>query len=375
LLNVERRVSLAIARPLPPTLAHAALLFVALCWIGEWAARTPMVQNHIPYQVYGINHPQIEIQFNLLERFVQEQGAPDCLILGSSQAFRSIDPIAFEHTFEAATNQPISCYNFGITGAQIRTTSMVVQLLFKEYPPRLVVVGTSFLDYTELRRQDIDERFTQNDWIRYRLGKFSLNGWLSEHSYAWRALTFLSYAAPHGMRYEAARREFKKWDGEIAPNGFATSPKAIDPTVPLQTAAVKNFQRQLGNYHLSEHDLAALEEIITRSQALGAQVIVVEMAYHQALLELKDAHGQPRMDKDRLQAFIAQVNDRLREIADKHGIPFIELDPTLPLPKNGWYDLYHLNRIGAEPYSRWLGERAAQTLDPLPPPLSGRNGK
>ncbi len=366
MLTLEQRVTLRITRPLRPTLTYALLLFATLCLLSEIIARTSWVQNHIPYQVYGINHTQLEIQFNLLERFAQEQGAPDCFILGSSQAFREINPAVFEQAFETASGQDISCYNFGITGSQIWTTALIARILFEQYPPRLVILGTSFLDYTEQRELDIDERYLQNDWLKYRRGTFTLKGWLSQHSYAWRALTFLSYAAPYGMRYEAARREFKKWDGEIAPNGFATSTKAVDPKIPLENAAVKNFQRQFGNYTLSERNLAALDEIITLSQTLGARVILAEMAYHPALLELKDAYGQPRVDTARLKAFIAQANRRLQHIADQHGIPFITFETDLSLPEDGWFDLYHLNAIGAVPYSRWLGEQAARSIGPLP---------
>ena len=35
--------------------------------------------------------------------------------------------------------------------------------------------------------------------------------------------------------------------------------------------------------------------------------------------------------------------------------------------ENGWYDLYHLNRVGAGPFSGWLGQEAGRVLGPLPP--------
>ncbi len=78
---------------------------------------------------------------------------------------------------------------------------MLGEILIQQYQPRLVILGTSFLDYTEGREFQIDERFKQNDWLEYQTGKFTLSGWLTEHSYAWRTITVLSYSAPFGMHY------------------------------------------------------------------------------------------------------------------------------------------------------------------------------
>ncbi len=363
----DQRVSLKIARPRISKIASAAILFVILCVLAETFARAPFAQARIPYQAYGTNHTQLELQLNLLDKFVHEKGAPDCFIFGSSQAFREVDTGVFEQAYEAASGEKVTCYNFGVTGSQIWTTSLLSQILIAKYQPRLVIIGTSFLDYTEGREYQIDDRFKQNDWLEYQTGKFTLNGWLTTYSYAWRALTLFSYAAPSGMRYSEALREVKKWDGEIADSGFALSDKAIDPSLPMDTAFVNSMKLEFGDFGVSERNLAALEEIITLSRQAGAQMLIAEMTYHPALLELKDGKGRPRADKERIQAFIAQVNARLREIASRHNVPFLDFDPSVSIPETGWFDLYHLNSIGAEPFSRWLGARAAQAIGPLPP--------
>lgn len=366
--SFDQRVSLKINRPRSSTAAYAAILFALLCVLTEVVARTPFVQARIPYQAYGTNHTQLELQINMLDRFVREKGAPDCFIFGSSQAFREVDTDVFERAYEAASGERVTCYNFGVTGSQIWTTSVLSRILIQQYQPRLVVIGTSFLDYTEGREYQIDDRFKQNDWLEYQMGIFTLNGWLTEHSYAWRAITLFSYAALSDMRFGAVLSEVKKWDGEIAESGYALSDKAIDPSQPLDPASVKAMLVEYGDFNISERNLAALEEIVVFSQQIGAKVLIAEMAYHPAMLELKDGKGQPRIERAKVEAFIVKVNDRLRAIASAHDIALLELDSSLVLPEEGWFDLYHLNIYGAEIFSQWLGERAAQAVGPLPPP-------
>lgn len=366
--NFDRRVTLKIDRPRQPILAYGAVLFVLACLLIEAIARTPLVQSRVPYQAYGMNHPQLELQINMLQQYVEQNGAPDCFILGSSQAFREVDPGGFAQIFNKTRNDSLNCYNFGVTGSQIWSTSILGEILIQRYQPRLVILGTSFLDYTEGRELQIDERFKQNDWLEYQTGKFTFNGWLSEHSYGWRTITSLSYSAPFGMHYDTVLREAHKWDGEIARNGFALSTKSVDPNLPVEEGFVKNFKEEFRSFGVSERNLTALEEIVAFSRAQGAQVLLVEMVYHPALLDLKDSRGTPRADRENTLAFIDKVNARLADIAAEHHVIFLKFDPALPLPESGWFDLYHLNRNGAGVFSNWLGTQAARILD-LPPSL------
>lgn len=367
----DQRVSLKINRPRLSVVAYGALLFVLFCLLGELIARTPFVQTFVPYQAYGMNHTQLELQLNNLDKFVKQNGAPDCFIFGSSQAFREVDTTVFAQAYEEAGGDKLTCYNFGVTGSQIWTTSILNKILVHKYKPRLVVIGTSFLDYTEGRENRIDIRYADNDWLKYETGHFTLGGWLTENSYAWRALTLLSYTALDGLRSDGLLQEVHRWDGEIAASGFALSEKSIDPTVPVETAFVKNMKDEFGNFNISERNLSALEDIVVYSQENGAQVIVAEMASHPALLELKDYRGNPRVDKTKMLTFISQVNARLQTITARHKVPFITYDSTLPIPKTGWFDLYHLNLTGAKIYSQWLGEQAAQVLGLISQPNQG----
>jgi len=356
----EQRVTLELSSPKNFTLIHAFVFFLILCVLAEAVGRSSFVQNRVPYQAYGTNHTQMEIQLTNLENFVHENGAPDCFIFGSSQAFRDVDADAFASALEANGGGHYTCYNFGVTGSQVATTAVLNKILIQKYKPRLVVIGTSFLDYTEGREIQVDERFTENDWLAYKTGDFSIAGWLTEHSYAWRTLTILSYSAPFAMNYIEVLREAHKWDGEIAPSGFALSEYSTNPNTPMDKGSVKNLVQEFGKFNVSERNLSALEQIIIDSQAVNAKVLIVEMPYHPALLDLKDERGNPRADRDDILGFQQNVNARIETIAGAHEAFYLETDAALIIPDDVWFDVYHLNRIGALLFGEWLGEQAAK---------------
>lgn len=375
LAELEQQVSLKIHRGGASIFAYAATIFALVCVLAETFARAPFVQAQIPYQAYGTNHTQLELQINYLDAFVRENGAPDCFIFGSSQAFREMDPQIFAQSLETTSGEKVTCYNFGVTGSQVWSTSVLNKILVERYHPRLVVIGTSYLDYTEGREFQIDERFKENDWLQYQTTPFSLqglydgwfNGWLTDHSYAWRGLNLLSYSAPFEMRMAEVLREAHKWDGEIGKHGFALSNKAINPNLPVEEGFVKNLMLEFGDFGVSDRNLAALEETIAFSQQAGAQVLLAEMTYHPALLELRGPRGVERAAKEEIKAFINKVNAKLDGIAAAHGIAFLHVNPDVDIPEDGWFDLYHLNSVGAGPFSAWLGQEAGRVLGPLPP--------
>lgn len=354
----EQHVTLELSRPKNFTLVYTFILFLVLCVAVEALGRSSYVQDHVPYQAYGTNHTQMEIQLTNLEEFIRENGAPDCFIFGSSQAFRDVDADTFASTLETNGGGHYTCYNFGVTGSQVATTAILNKILLQKYKPLLVVIGTSFLDYTEGREHQIDERFIKNDWLAYKTGTFSINGWLMEHSYAWRALTLLSYSAQYQMNFIEVLREAHKWDGEIAPSGFALSQAHINPLIPMEEGFVNNLRLEFGDYRVSGRNIAALEQIIIDSQSVGSHILIVELPYHPALLDLKDGRGKARGDRQATLDFQETVNEKISEIANAHAIPFIKTNPSLAIPSNVWFDLYHLNRLGARIFTQWLAVQA-----------------
>jgi hypothetical protein len=351
---------LTIHCPSRHTLGLGLVLLVCLAGLVELAARTPLVQRGVPFQAYGTNHIQFEMQLKRLNSFIAQRGEPDCFIFGTSQSLRGIDPQVVAEIYLEKTGEDLLCYNFSVNGSNVAITLYFSQFLIREYRPRLVILGTSFLDYTEEREQRVDARFEDNPWIHYQRGDFSVTGWLSEHSYAWRLLTLLSYAAPQGLDLSATLKEARTWENQLTEFGYGYSDEQIDPSQPAKQGFVKNFLEQFGGFTLSERNLQAVEEIARYCKQEGLQLQIVEMPYHPSLIELRGADGQRRAPTEELQEFIRQVNERLAAIAERNGALYWQTGDLPPFPEDGWHDLYHFNHKGGAVFSRWLAGRLAE---------------
>jgi hypothetical protein len=363
-LQQNQRVSLKFSRPTHQTLLLALGSFVILVLSLEAVARSKPVQAHVPFQAYGSNHIQFEVQIKKLKAFIAQKGLPDCLILGTSQSLRSIDPKAFAKTYKELTGKDILCYNFSVVGATLPTTYLLSKILVNQLHPKLLIVGTSFLDFTERRENRNDLRFEENTWIAYQLGKPTIKGWLLEHSYAYRLLTLISYGAPDGLKFANVANETRKWIGQIGDSGFGYSDEIYNLEEDMSPGFLKNFLDDFGKFRVSTRNLDSLEMIIEVAQQAKAQPIIVEMPYHPSLIDLRDSQGQPLPEKEKLEKFVLQVNTQIASIANLHQILFWTTHHLDIFPKNGWHDRYHLNGNSSPLFSRWLAQQvAAAVLD------------
>ena len=355
------RVTLQIHRPAGYSLALTAALFLGIVFTLELIARSSLVQGRVPFQAYGTNHVQFEYQLKRLNAFVEAHGEPDCLIQGNSQALRSIDPQVFAQAYPAR-GQGLLCYNFSVIGTNVSTTLLFSQVLIDRFHPKLIVLGTSFLDYTESRENRYDPRFEENAWLDYQLGQLNLKGWLLTHSYAFRLLTLFSYGAPQGMNYEETQREVRKWNAQLTETGYGASDHVINPSEPLKTSFIKNFLENFGDFGVSKWNYDSLEAIVELGKQNGVQVVIVSMPYHPALAELRNDSGRPHPDKAKLDDFIARSEQNLQDIARRRQVSLITTQGLDLIPKNGWHDLYHLNKFSSPAFSRWLAEQTAAAL-------------
>ncbi len=76
----------------------------------------------------SFNSEQLDAQLAAYQRYLDEFGVPDVLIVGSSRALRGIDPATLEQALAAEGYAELQTYNFGINGA----TAQVVDLLLRQ---------------------------------------------------------------------------------------------------------------------------------------------------------------------------------------------------------------------------------------------------
>ena len=358
----NQRVTLKLSRPAGSTLGLAVLFFLLLALAAEMIVRTPTVQTHVPFQALGLNHIQFEMQVGNLQRYVEKNGAPDCFIIGTSQPLRGIDPPVFSETLKAQSGEDLRCYNFSVNGSNLVTTALLTRYLLEKYDPRLLVLGTSFLDYTEEREKRTEVRFESSDWLQTQMGQQGLEGWLISQSYAYRLLKLLSYSIPQGLSLDVTNDEAGKWAQELSEAGRGQSEEVVDLSEPLAPWSLKNFLQQFGKFSLSQRNLNGLEEILTLAQEQGVQVAIVEMPFHPSLIDLRDAQNQPRPENQKIAAFIEKANEQIAALAAKYNVPFFQALALDFLPENGWHDRYHLNSASSPLFSAWLAEKLAQAM-------------
>lgn len=361
-LQNNQRVRLNLTRPAGQTLLLAILLSLALAAALEILARSSFVQERLPFQAYGTNHIQFEMQIEKLRRYAALHGAPDCLILGTSQALRGINPEVFSQAFAEQTGQEIHCYNFSIVGANLPTTLTFSKILISAYHPSLLILGTSFLDYTAGRELRFDPRFQENDWLEYRQGKFNLAGWLAEHSYAYRLLMLFSYSAPSGLDFSDTNKEIRRWQAELTDYGYAYAEDIANMKDSVAPSEIKNLQEEFGDYTVSAKNMSELDVLLDLAQQENIPVLVAGMPYHSALIELPGVPEDQRPDPERAWNFVREIEAQVQFIAAQHNDLFIHNDDPKWYPKSGWYDRYHLNAIGSAAFSKWLAAQYAAAI-------------
>jgi hypothetical protein len=360
--KIDQRVSLKLSHPAGNTLGLAVLFFIILALATELFVRSAPVQARVPFQALGLNHVQFEMQVGNLQRFVEQKGMPDCFIIGTSQPLRGIDPVVFSETLEAKTGEQLVCYNFSVNGSNLVTTYLLSRYLVAKFEPRLLVLGTSFLDYTEEREKRTETRFEKSDWLKTQMGDPSLEGYLIEYSYAYRLLKLLSYSIPQGLALDDTYDEANKWEQELSGAGRGKSEEMVDLQAPLAPWSLKNFLREFGKFNLSERNVTGLESILKLAQENGIKIILVEMPYHPSMVDLRDEQNQPRPENEKIAAFIQKANEQIAALAAKYGAPFIQSQEVDFLPDSGWHDRYHLNSTSSPLFSTWLANRVAEAI-------------
>lgn len=373
-MRIKRRVNLKLSWSFGLQLFLATLVVIAVMLLIEAVARSAPVQARVPFQAYGSNHVQFDFQINHLKSFVTRHGAPDCFILGSSMPLRGINPVVLGKVYKERTGKELVCYNFSVVGVTISAASVLAEMLVDKYQSRLLIVGTNFLDYSEAREEADDSRFSGNTWTRYELGHFNIDGWLVEHSYAYRIVKLISYGAYGGLDFSEVKKDINKWRLSLTDTGYGMSEEIGDVNEPLVEGKKKTFLREFGAFNLSARNIASLEKLVEFTKQKHIQLVFVQMPYHPTLVQPLDDNGQLMPETKQLNRYISQVDAWFESMAKEHSIPYFVLNDLSMFSDKAWHDRYHLNITGSRIFSRWLANQLAQAVEngQLQDPISGK---
>ncbi len=344
--------TLRLQRPFGKTLILAVVMLLLLVGIVEAVTRQHAFQSFLRDPEMGSRHYQLGRKLAKLDAIVKNNGPIDCLIIGSSMVDVGFDPQAFRQAYKQTSGQDIRCFNFGIDASTAISSAAIAKILVEDYQPRLLFYGTDARDYA-IPSNDVDSAvILESNWVRYRQGHFSLDGWLLEHSYFYR-YRFLLFRLSQ-FYLEDTLRSQTRINFEITPEGFtplASISTNINEPPDFQDDSfeVTNNAFLFSSYDILEENVAALEEIMVYNEQ-GTQVIVLEMPVTNGLFYF---FGNGRDDHQR---FLTQVET----LATSHQVPFWQTTSLAMIPDDSWADYSHLNTQGARIFSEWLGQQVAE---------------
>ena len=336
----------------PAALTTPLLVVVSLavcCAVVELSARTAGVRTRLLPPSVGSPSRPFEIQLARLDAFVRREGAPDCVFVGSSLVLTGIDPEVFDAAYERRAGHRSRCFNLGVPGMSASDVGALAGIVLDDYEPSLIVYGATFRDFsTRVEGPGLGALA----WVRYRRGAWSAEGWLIDHSDAYRYyLTYRDWMDPEQRRLMS--RPFATAD-----DGFwRQPPRAVPVTLEEQLENVKGDLSMLMHDGIAATHLAGLDAFL-RLRERGLRTIVVEMPGPTAISEWLRR-------RDDYRRFVARIRRETRG----HGAPFWANRKQVPrrlVADGGWNDLLHMNTTGAEIFSRWLGDAIARAFAATP---------
>ncbi len=95
-----------------------------------------------PYNFSTFNSQRLDQELQLYYQYLQKNGKPDVMIIGSSRSLQGIDPTALRDALTAKGYPGLKVYNFGINGATAQVINLVLQeVLTPDQLPHVLVWG------------------------------------------------------------------------------------------------------------------------------------------------------------------------------------------------------------------------------------------
>jgi hypothetical protein len=345
--------TLRLELPCGHTMGLALILFSLLVALGEVLVRAHVFRAHVVADNRGGRHGQFELQLGRLETVVARDGPIDCIFLGNSMVWHSLDPEAFAQSYRRQTGQDIHCFNFGVDGLPTVAAGALASVLASEYQPALLIYGTTARDYAVGKESEDNTVLLEMSWLRYRLGQFSVRGWFYDHSRLyqyWGTLGHLLRLEKRSLLLTGYYASLKDNYGFYGHEGVGT---VVSTSLDAQSEdrQIQGYFDLLSEYEMLPENLAGLEQVMVQNNG-DVQVLVVEMPLQPTYLHF---FGKGQQDYQR---FI----DTVAEMATSRAVPFWRTTQLDLIPGEGWYDYIYPNTEGAWIFSAWLGEQVGSAV-------------
>jgi len=305
---------------------------------AEILARSPL-GTLLPAPSIGADNFLLDAKIYQLERQVRRDGDLDCLFLGSSVSNSDIDPAVVERAYRQQTGETIHCYNLGLPALTVETAAALADAAIARFHPKVIIFAILPRDVQDTIA-NVDY-LAGVDWVKYNRGAPSLNGWLVNHSHAWRYFLTWRYwlVTPNRAKMAEDTRH-------LTPKGFEPAEGFRKPYIPNLTMTPERLRESWDD----PRERQAVENFLAL-QNKGIRIIFLEgPAYH----------APDSSDAETWLAYQNEYLPTLLEILEANEVPFWNTDSiAVQIPKPQWYDWLHLNSEGALVFSQWLGETMA----------------
>ena len=189
------------------TLGLSIVILVVIVLGAEMVARNDFFRLHMPPTSVGGHHRNLDIKFDRLEKFIHKHGRVDCVFFGSSMISKGIVPEIFQQACKDITGCEFLSFNFGLSGMGLPECLTMAKIIMADYNPGMLVME---MGVVSLLKQKKNKKFKENKWLKYRQDQYDGEGWLIEHSWAYRYfLRFLVWL---------------KQENQITESGYSYSP-------------------------------------------------------------------------------------------------------------------------------------------------------
>lgn len=348
-LKQSKDTTLRIEWPIGTTLLVGLVLLTALWSVGEVLLRLDFFESIIPAPSVATRHRKFEVTLGKYWNSLKNREDLDCLILGNSMAQSGINPEAFSDGYQNVIGRPIECFTFGVDGLAPEFGVTMARILFSYNQPRLLIYGFDTGSLDKGAGTAAKNRLLESPWIQYKLGTWNIEGWLIEHSDVYRRLlVFRNWTEPD---FSEDIRSGYVWQRRMYPNGFwpakgGTELIFIDPDPELE----EKFFSRLEGFRLSSSQLSGLSDLAQLPSE--TQVVVVELPVHPTFVQFYENGIE---DYER-------ALSAAREVLDHEGVLFLTTTERNLIPDTGWKNRNHMNPLGADAFSSWLGEEIARRV-------------
>jgi lysophospholipase L1-like esterase len=300
-----------------------------------------------PYNFSTFNSQRLDQELQLYYQYLQKNGKPDVMIIGSSRSLQGVDPTALRDALAAKGYPGLKVYNFGINGATARVINLVLQeVLAPEQLPHILVWGDGSRAFNS-GRLDVTYNgiIASEGYRRLALGDRPIPTRVFSPEQVARIKTLAEKPNPAP---DLDRYGFNALTARYDPNTYYQR----YPSVPGQYDS--NYQ----NFQLWGSQSDATKAIADFTRSLGIPLVFVSLPLTDDYLADEVRHNYEQ-----------RFQQHMKQVSAQKDFLFIDYHQHPELIKNEYFvDPSHINQEGAKAVAAQLAADTRMPWELLPTP-------